>query len=130
MSSLATAFDDIREEMTNNRIDTPEIEYRLKDQIADPLRRIAKTMFPELDRRLKKLESSLSDPRLSKTRHAEALAQVDAILVEMRLVMNKMLELESFNEIVEQLRAIIKDQNELNSHTQKVQKTRALKLDD
>ena len=44
--SLATSFDDIREEMLNNRVNTPELEYRLKDQIGDPLRRIAQTMFP------------------------------------------------------------------------------------
>jgi len=49
--------------MTNNRIDTPQVEYRLKEEIADPLRRIAEISFPELDRRLKKLQSSL--PTLS-----------------------------------------------------------------
>jgi hypothetical protein len=129
-ASLATAFDDIREEMTNNRIDTPELEYRLKDQIADPLRQIAETMYPELDRRLKRLEATLADPELSKTRHEAALQQVDAILVEMRQVMNKMLELESFNEIVEHLREIIKAQDDLNKLTQKRQKEKALKLND
>lgn len=129
-ASLSTAFDDIRDEMTNNRIETPELEYRLKDQIADPLRRIAETMFPELDRRLKKLEGTLADPGLSKTRHEAALQQVDAILVEMRQVMNKMLELESFNEIVEHLREIIKAQDDLNKLTQKRQKEKALKLND
>ena len=99
-ASLAAAFDDIREEMVNNRIDTPELEYRLKDQIADPLRHIAEASFPELDRRLKKLQAVLADPELSRVRHEEAVKQIDTILVEMRLVMNKMLELESFNEIL------------------------------
>ncbi len=128
--SLAAAFDDIREEMVNNRINTPEIEYRLKDQIADPLRHIGEVSFPELDRRLKRLQSSLADPRMSKVRHEAALAQVDAILLEMRQIMNKMLELESFNEIVEHLREIIKDQDALNKLTQKKQKEKALKLDE
>jgi hypothetical protein len=129
-ASLASAFDDIREEMVNNRIETPAIEYRLKDEIADPLRRIAETSFPELDRRLKKLQSVLADPQLSKTRHEEALAEIDAILLEMRQVMNKMLELESFNEIVQHLREIIKEQDDLNKITQKKQKEKALKLND
>ena len=44
--------------------------------------------------------------------------------------MNKMLELESFNEIVEHLREIIKDQDALNKLTQKKQKEKALKLDE
>lgn len=128
--SLAGAFDDIREEMVNNRIDTQAIEYRLKDQIADPLRKIAETSFPELDRRLKKLKTVLADPRESITRHQESVAQVDEVLREMRDVMNKMLELESFNEIVQQLRDIIKDQTALNGITQKRQKTKALNLND
>jgi len=58
------------------------------------------------------------------------VAQIDAILVEMRQVMNKMLELESFNEIVQNLREIIKDQDELNKITQKKQKEKALQLND
>ncbi len=116
--------------MANNRIDTAEVEYRLKDQIADPLRRIGGTMFPELDGRLRKLQAALSDPETAKLRHADALHQIDAILVDMRLVLNKMLELESFNEIVEHLREIIDSQDKLNKLTQKRQKDKALRLND
>ena len=35
---VAVAFDDIREELINNRVDTEELQIRLKDHIADPLR--------------------------------------------------------------------------------------------
>jgi hypothetical protein len=128
--SLAAAFDDIREEMVNNRINTPEIEYRLKDQIADPLRHIGEVSFPELDRRLKRLQSSLGDPQASKARHEAVLKQVETIVSEMNEIMKKMLELESFNEIVEHLREIIKDQEALNKLTQKKQREKALKLDE
>ncbi len=128
--SLADAFDDIRDEMANNRIDTPELEYRLKEQIAEPLRRIGSTMFPDLDRRLRRLQAMLSDPQAAKPHHADAVKQIDAILVEMRGVLNKMLELESFNEIVEHLRDIINTQEKLNKLTQKKQKENALKLED
>ncbi len=44
--TVANSFDELREEMTNNRIDTPELQTRLKDQIADPLRHISTQMFP------------------------------------------------------------------------------------
>ncbi len=128
--ALATAFDDIREEMTNNRIDTPEVEYRLKDQIAEPLRRIAATMYPELDRRLRRLQAVMADPAAAKARHEDVLHQIDAILVEMRAVLAKMLELESFNEIVEHLRHIIDSHDKLIKTTQKRQKENTLKLND
>jgi hypothetical protein len=128
-TSLAGAFDDIREEMVNNRIDTPAIESRLKDGIADPLRHIAEVSFPELDRRLQKLQAALADPQ-AKARHAQALTQIDDILVEMQQVMKKMLELESFNQIVQDLRKIITEQEELNRLTQKLQKLKALSPND
>ena len=116
--------------MVNNRIDTPAVEYRLKDGIADPLRHIAEVSFPELDRRIKKLQASLADPQASKARHAEALVQIDVILVEMRQVMNKMLELESFNQIVQDLRKILAEQEELNRITQRQQKLKVLNPND
>jgi len=47
---VADAFDDIREEMVNNRIDTPELQTRLKDQIANPLKRISAQMFRSCER--------------------------------------------------------------------------------
>ena len=50
------------------------------------------------------------------------LAQADAILVEMKLVLDKMLELETFNEVVEQLRQIIANQGQLSDETLKRQK--------
>ncbi|HEX3726436.1 MAG TPA: hypothetical protein VHV08_09345, partial [Pirellulales bacterium] len=52
---VAVAFDDLREEMINNRIDTEELKTRLKDGVADPLKRIVAEMFPPLEERLKTL---------------------------------------------------------------------------
>ena len=130
LDSLATAFDDIREELTNNRIDTPELETRLKDQIADPLRKVAQQSFPDLDARLRRLQAVLADPAAAGPRRDEAVKQLDAILVDLRAVLNKMLELESFNEIVERLRDVIDAQDKLKAETQKQQKAKALKLEE
>ncbi len=128
--SLALSFDDIRDELANNRIDTPELEYRLKDQIGDPLREIAQRMFPELETRLRKLDAALADPAKAKLRRDEALAQTDVVLAAMHQVLSKMLELESFNEVVEQLRDLIQAENAIHSHTVKRQKEKTLKLNE
>jgi hypothetical protein len=128
--SLAISFDDIRDELTNNRVDTPELEYRLKDQIGDPLRQIAAKMFPDLETRLRKLDAVLADPTVAKARRDEAVAQADAVLAAMHQVLGKMLELESFNEVVEQLRDLIEAEKTLHQHTLKKQKENALQLND
>ncbi len=69
--TVADSFDDIREEMVNNRIDTPAVETRLKDQIADPLRRISVEMFPQLKASLQQLRRELDDPQAGKAQPAE-----------------------------------------------------------
>jgi hypothetical protein len=120
--TVADSFDDIREEMENNRVDTPELQSRLKDQIAEPLRMICTQMFPELRSRLVQLRRTLDDPATGPTQLKAALTECDAILAQMKLVLDKMLELETFNQVVDMLRDIITDQEKLNRATQERQK--------
>ena len=71
--------------------------------------------------RLQQLRRVLDDPKAGKA-SCRIAGQADAILVEMKLVLDKMLELETFNEVVEQLRQIIANQGRLNEETLKRQK--------
>ncbi|HUY34733.1 MAG TPA: hypothetical protein VMV69_18455 [Pirellulales bacterium] len=133
---VALSFDGIRAELVNNRLDTEELRIRLKDQIADPLKRIAGERFAELDKRLAAL--------LARVRHAKpadaaalaelqsgrqaALEQTELILLEMRQVRDKMLELETFNEALDRLREIIELQKILNEQTKKLRQEKVRHL--
>ncbi len=119
---VAGSFDTIREELVNNRVDTEELKNRLKDGIADPLRRISGEMFPELERRLRLLQARLTDPAEGAALQASALEQADAILVEMNQVLAKMVELETFNEVLDLLRGIIDSQENIHQRTKQKQK--------
>lgn len=125
---LAVAFEEIRAELVNNRVDTEELKKRLQDGISAPLRRIADERFPELLERLKTLEAALEKPAEAEAAQDAARAQADIILVEMKQVLDNMLELETFNEALDLLRAIIKSQDELNQETKRRQKTKVLEL--
>jgi hypothetical protein len=59
---------------------------------------------------------------------AAAVAQADAILVQMRAVLDKMLELETFNEVLDMLRQIIGDQEKINAQTKDQQKQKLREL--
>ena len=107
---LAEAFDDICKQLINNRIDTEELRDRLRGGIAQPLRRVAEQMFPELERRLEALSPKLDDPRQGPLLRDRAQQQAEEILVAMRHVLDRMIELESFNEVVELLRNIVEKQ--------------------
>jgi hypothetical protein len=115
---LADSFDDIRKELINNRIDTAELKERLQKGIADPLRRIAEAMIPELERRLDGLQAVLDDAAKSPALRARAQEQAEEILLAMRKVRDRMIEVEDFNEAVGLLREIIKTQEQLHQETQ------------
>lgn len=125
---VAAAFDAIREELVNNRVDTEELKIRLKDQIADPLHKIGNEMFPEFDRRLTVLQDKLGDLPAGKAARQGAFDQADRILVEMQKVRDKMLELETFNEAVEILRGIVAAQEKVNEETKRLRTEKAKRL--
>ncbi len=120
--AVADAFDEIRAEMVNNRVDTEELEDRLKEGVADPLRRIIADEFPLLQTELEKLSAEVSNPQASDAAQKAAVVQMDVILVEMRQVLDKMLELETFNEVLDILRQIIEEQEKVNAQTKDKQK--------
>jgi len=127
---VATAFDEIREELINNRVDTAELKSRLKQGIADPLRLISEQMFPEFDLRVKRLKSRLASRNTAGESQSLAVAQADAILVEMKQVLDRMIELETFNQIVDLLRGIITSQEQITDATKTKQKEKLRDLID
>jgi hypothetical protein len=116
---VAEGFDDIREELVNNRLDTTELRTRLKDRIADPLKQLVQLRFPELELRLETLHTRLADTEKGPPALAAATEQMDLVLVEMNQVLSQMLELETFNEAIAMLRGIMESQEKLHEKTKK-----------
>jgi hypothetical protein len=125
--AVATGFDEIREELINNRVDTEELKSRLKDGIADPLREISGPLMSQLEDQIKELERLADDAEKGPAAFRETLTQADQVLVEMKVVLDRMLELESYNEVLETLREIIAAQKELRERTEKRQRDEALR---
>ncbi len=124
IAGVAEGFDDLGDQLTNNRIDNPDLKSRLGEQIAQPLHRIADQRMPQLAAQLKSVEQLVADATAGPPELAKALALADEILVEMREVLDRMLELETYNEVVALLRGIITDQTEINRRTRDRQKER------
>jgi len=125
---IADAFDQIREELINNRIDSEKLRRRLKEGIADPLRRAAQEPMPRLEQRLHELEATLDHPEEGPRNRLLAVQQLDALLVQLQEILHQMIELETFNEVVATLRAIIEEQEKLHQETQRYHKERLRKL--
>lgn len=116
---VAVAFDGIREELINNRVDTEERKSRLKELIADPMRNIAEKMFPELHNRLAELQKVYADPQQGPAAAQVSIDETERVLTAMDEVLKQMLDLETYNELVDIVRGIIKDQGKIIDETKK-----------
>ncbi|MFV1965446.1 MAG: hypothetical protein ACC628_08495 [Pirellulaceae bacterium] len=136
---VAASFLDVRQELICNRVDTEDRKRRLKERVAEPLQEIGNHLFPELDERLKQLISLLDgdtetlgksrndDPRVVSAAD-DAVQDVTAILVEMNTILQQMLDLETYNELLDIVRALIGEQERLMNETKKQQKKQVLDL--
>jgi hypothetical protein len=136
---VAASFRDIREELITNRVDTEDRKARLQAKIADPLERIGGEMFPELDARLatlvQRLDGNLEtlsqleedDPETLAAAEA-AVQQANTILLAMNQILEDMLDLETYNELLDIVRSIIEEQKALINDTKKEQKKQVLDL--
>ncbi len=122
VAGVAEGFDDLHDQLTNNRIDNPDLKSRLREQIAQPLHRISENRLPELSAQLKLVEEQVPDVQKGPVELVKSLAKADEVLVEMKQVLDHMLELETYNEVVALLRGIISDQDEINRRTKDRQK--------
>jgi hypothetical protein len=128
--TVGTAFHEILEEMANNRIDTPALSGRLRDEIADPLVALAEKRLPVLATRLAELQKLINDADRGTAKLDEAIREADAILLEMQAILDKMIEMATYKELVEKLRKVIEQQEELNKATKQRQVENLKKLID
>jgi len=121
---VADGFEGIVEELVNNRVDTRELVQRLRQQIAIPLQTLGERQMPALEKHLQHLQVAIDHPPFPRTMLREARKQTDAVLVAMKGILDRMLELESYNELVELLRGILAEQQRLGDETKALQRRR------
>ena len=125
---VALSFDDIRQELINNRIDSADRQIRMERDISTPLKHVSEEMFPLLSDYLKQLETSLRDRDKVDDLTVASVRQLDEILSLLKMVRDKMLDLETYNELIDQIRALIRQQDNLIDKTKKKRKESALDL--
>ena len=100
-------------------MDTEDRKRRLQEEISIPLEIIATDDFPRLIEKLVELEKFNGDATRESTLADETLQQTDELLAQMELILEKMLELETYNELIDLVRALISEQEALNEKTKK-----------
>ncbi|MGY8733054.1 MAG: hypothetical protein ACKVK0_13015, partial [Pirellulales bacterium] len=125
---IAISFDDIRLQLINNRVDTEDHKNRLLQKISNPLRLICEVEFPALDTELIELETIIGRKSGQIDQAALALDRADVVLLKMTVVLDNMLELETYNELIDLIRSLIGDQEQISEKTQQERKKQVLDL--
>lgn len=113
VTEIAEQFRSIRREFAANGLLAAEVEARLIGQIAEPLAAVA---AGDLARAARACREG--------GRGSDVLQPVDAAIARLRAVLERMLELESVNEVVERLRGVIRAQEEIRRETLESQRKR------
>ena len=128
LSGIAFALDDILLEMVNNRVDSVDRRERIGVGVRDPLRQIVKEPLQRLRDQIGEIEKSVDDVPTARTKSAAAVQTAEDVLLKLTAVLDKMLDLESYNEILDMVRDLIGDQKDLLEETKSERKKRVLEL--
>lgn len=112
---IAESIENICLQMVNNRIDSPAWLERLNAGIREPLVSLHTKQIPELETTLTALREAIdaNDLSAAKTLHAKASVQMDAILLLLAAVREKILKMQDFSEMVELMRTVVRQEEEL-----------------
>lgn len=126
-ASIELGFRDIREELVNNGLHTPQTLERLDDLIVKPLHSIGTDDYPAVDQAIglfRLANERGQDPISAIDVSTEA---IDVLIRHMEQVLLEMRKLETFQEALEQLKAIIEHQEALRKKAEKEGKRDLLK---
>jgi len=125
-ASVELSFRDIREELVNNGLHTPQTLERIDERIVKPLGLISTQDFPAVD-------EALGVFRLTNERGNDATEAIDhsaemlrAMIARMERVLAEMEKLKEFQKAVEELKLILEQQRELLERTRKERKRKLL----
>ena len=118
---ITNALDQIVQELMNNRIDSQDRQDRLGEGVKAPLLLIVEGRMNPLKEQILAMEQAIDTPEIAVERTQEAIATVEQTLLELDAVLEKMLDLESYAELLDLVRGLIDEQEKLKKDTQKEQ---------
>lgn len=130
LAGIAASVADILGELVNNRIDSVDRRQRLEQGVYQPLDRLASQEFVTLQTQIRNLKQHLAAAETGDAGATldESVVLVEEIMAGLDAVLEGMLELESYNELLEMVRGLIDEQEELIDKTKEEQKRRVLEL--
>jgi hypothetical protein len=124
--SVEESFRDIREELINNAVHTPQMLERIDEKIVKPLHSLNEGDYPAVDESLGALKLILDESRDPLPGLDESITQIGVMLDQMDTILKEMQRLETFQEAIELLKSIIDQQQQLEDRTKSERKKRRI----
>ncbi|QDT12989.1 polyketide synthase [Planctomycetes bacterium K23_9] len=128
LTGIAASLDDLLQEMVNNRVDSVDRRERIGTGVRDPLKKIVAEPLARLINQIAEIEDLVGSPADAASKTADAVQTSEEVLLQLTAVLEKMLDLESYNEILDIVRGLIDDQDELIDETKEERKKRVLDM--
>jgi hypothetical protein len=124
--AIEQSFGDIREEMINNAVDSPQSLERIDEKLVKPLHAINTIDYNDVDQALGLFRLAFQDKTDALPRVDETLGHVERLIAHMEAVLFEMRRLETFKEAIELLKAIKNQQDELKRRTEAERKRKLI----
>jgi hypothetical protein len=116
----------IYRELVNNRVDSQDRQDRLENRVRIPLQKIREGSLNELQRRTKNLEKEIEKGPANDLTVAGSLDSLAETLTALEAILEAMIDIQDFNEVIDMVRSMVDDQGKLLDRTKAEQKQRLL----
>jgi hypothetical protein len=122
----------INQELINNRIDSIDKRSRLEDKIRKPLLDVLDVAWAPMATDIRAIEKNFSKPTKSDASLSELLpssiAKSNQIIAALTAILNDMIDIQDFNEVLDMVRGMIEDQSKVLEKTKQEQKKQILDM--
>ncbi len=127
IAGVANAFDDIRLQLINNRVDSEDRKIRLAKKIVAPLRSISAGILKELRQLVAELDKALVQGVAENANHLtnRAIRLTDQSLVQIDAILSILVKYETQNELLDIVRRMIEEQETLRDEVKKLRQREA-----
>ncbi len=133
LRGVALSIENVRQQLVNNRTGNFDRIDRLDAKVVKPLNSMLETQFSQFQESLTALrkearQGAQVNADAISGRTTTAKSDLDEILAQLADIQANMLDMESFNEIVDMVRGLMDEQEELMNRTKEEQQRRVLDL--
>ena len=124
---VANRVENVRLQLLNNRIDSYDRQERLLNKVHDPLVALMSKQYTEFQQDLAELQTATMSGE-GRSQAQASLQSLSQVLDGLEQIKANMLDIESFNEIIDLVRGMLEDQERILQETEAKRKTGILDL--